>query len=383
MPEETRGWIKIWYIKSDYIQMKALMIRFRYTKCMQYETHLVIYLYINTKRDDGIIMSLEVGELKRKKLQKTRKWSAAALKKNIRKNYELYLFVLPAFLVLILFNYVPIYGLQIAFKEFIPSKGILGSQWVGLKHFIRFVTGYQFGNLMKNTFVLALQVILFTFPIPVIFALFINQLKNGWRKNVIQTVSYMPHFISTVVIAGMLLVFLSPRSGIINTIIGWLGGEKVNFMGIASWFRPLYILSEIWQHTGWESIVFVAALSSVDPTYYEAAKMDGAGRLKRMMYIDLPMLVPTMIIIFILKVGYVTSAGGSAMSPVFEKVFLMQNDLNLSASEVIATYVYKIGLKSQQYSYSAAIGLFTTLISFTLVAVMNRISKKMTGAGLW
>ena len=154
-------------------------------------------------------------------------------------------------------------------------------------------------------------------------------------------------------------------------------------MGIASWFRPLYILSEIWQHTGWESIVFVAALSSVDPTYYEAAKMDGAGRLKRMMYIDLPMLVPTMIIIFILKVGYVTSAGGSAMSPVFEKVFLMQNDLNLSASEVIATYVYKIGLKSQQYSYSAAIGLFNTLISFTLVAVMNRISKKMTGAGLW
>ena len=176
MPEETRGWIKIWYIKSDYIQMKALMIRFRYTKCMQYETHLVIYLYINTKRDDGIIMSLEVGELKRKKLQKTRKWSAAALKKNIRKNYELYLFVLPAFLVLILFNYVPIYGLQIAFKEFIPSKGILGSQWVGLKHFIRFVTGYQFGNLMKNTFVLALQVILFTFPIPVIFALFILSL---------------------------------------------------------------------------------------------------------------------------------------------------------------------------------------------------------------
>lgn len=257
----------------------------------------------------GAIESLEVEKLKKRNLKKKRKWSFAMLKKNICKNYELYLFVLPALIVLILFNYVPMYGLQIAFKEFVPSKGILGSQWAGLKHFQRFTTGYQFGNLMKNTFILALQVILYTFPIPVIFALFINQLKNGWKKNVIQTISYMPHFISTVVIAGMLLVFLSPRSGIVNTIIGWLGGEKVNFMGIASWFRPLYILSEVWQHTGWESIVFVAALSSVDPTYYEAAKMDGAGRLKRMLYIDLPMLVPTMIIIFILKVGYVTSAG--------------------------------------------------------------------------
>ena len=224
----------------------------------------------------GAIESLEVEKLKKRNLKKKRKWSFAMLKKNICKNYELYLFVLPALIVLILFNYVPMYGLQIAFKEFVPSKGILGSQWVGLKHFQRFTTGYQFGNLMKNTFILALQVILYTFPIPVIFALFINQLKNGWKKNVIQTISYMPHFISTVVIAGMLLVFLSPRSGIVNTIIGWLGGEKVNFMGIASWFRPLYILSEVWQHTGWESIVFVAALSSVDPTYYEAAKMDGA-----------------------------------------------------------------------------------------------------------
>ncbi|MCM1543634.1 MAG: ABC transporter permease subunit [Blautia sp.] len=299
------------------------------------------------------------------------------------KNYELYLFVLPAFVVLVIFNYIPIYGLQIAFKDFVPSKGIAGSEWTGLKHFMRFVSGYQFENLMANTFVLALQVIFFTFPIPVLFALVVNQLKNGWKKNMIQTISYMPHFISTVVIAGMLLVFLSPRSGIVNIIISWLGGEKINFMGMASWFRPLYIISEIWQHMGWESIVFVAALSSVDPTYYEAAKMDGAGRFKRMLYIDLPMLLPTMIIVFILKVGYVTSAGGSAMSPVFEKVFLMQNDLNLSTSEVIATYVYKIGLKSQQYSYSAAIGLFNTLISFSLVAVMNKIGKKTTGAGLW
>lgn len=305
------------------------------------------------------------------------------LKKNIKKNYDLYLFVLPAVIVLFIFNYIPIYGLQIAFKDFVPSQGIVGSQWVGLEHFSRFIKGYQFENLLRNTFLLAVEVIVFTFPIPIIFALFINQLKNGWKKSVIQTISYMPHFISTVVIAGMMLVFLSPRSGIVNILLSFFTDKKINFMGLANWFRPLYVISEIWQHTGWESIVFAAALAGIEPTYYEAAKIDGAGRLKRMIYIDLPMLVPTMIIIFILKVGYVTSAGGSAMSPVFEKVFLMQNDLNLSASEVIATYVYKIGLKSQQYSYSAAIGLFNTLISFALVAVMNFISKKMTGGGLW
>ena len=305
------------------------------------------------------------------------------LKKNIKKNYDLYLFVLPAVIVLFIFNYIPIYGLQIAFKDFVPSQGIVGSRWVGLEHFSRFIKGYQFENLLRNTFLLAVEVIVFTFPIPIIFALFINQLKNGWKKSVIQTISYMPHFISTVVIAGMMLVFLSPRSGIVNILLSFFTDKKINFMGLANWFRPLYVISEIWQHTGWESIVFAAALAGIEPTYYEAAKIDGAGRLKRMIYIDLPMLVPTMIIIFILKVGYVTSAGGSAMSPVFEKVFLMQNDLNLSASEVIATYVYKIGLKSQQYSYSAAIGLFNPLISFALVAVMNFISKKMTGGGLW
>ena len=239
------------------------------------------------------------------------------LKKNIKKNYDLYLFVLPAVIVLFIFNYIPIYGLQIAFKDFVPSQGIVGSRWVGLEHFSRFIKGYQFENLLRNTFLLAVEVIVFTFPIPIIFALFINQLKNGWKKSVIQTISYMPHFISTVVIAGMMLVFLSPRSGIVNILLSFFTDKKINFMGLANWFRPLYVISEIWQHTGWESIVFAAALAGIEPTYYEAAKIDGAGRLKRMIYIDLPMLVPTMIIIFILKVGYVTSAGGSAMSPVF------------------------------------------------------------------
>ena len=305
------------------------------------------------------------------------------LKKNIKKNYDLYLFVLPAVIVLFIFNYIPIYGLQIAFKDFVPSQGIVGSQWVGLEHFSRFIKGYQFENLLRNTFLLAVEVIVFTFPIPIIFALFINQLKNGWKKSVIQTISYMPHFISTVVIAGMMLVFLSPRSGIVNILLSFFTDKKINFMGLANWFRPLYVISEIWQHTGWESIVFAAALAGIEPTYYEAAKIDGAGRLKRMIYIDLPMLVPTMIIIFILKVGYVTSAGGSAMSPVFEKVFLMQNDLNLSASEVIATYVYKIGLKSQQYSYSAAIGLFNTIVNLVMLLLVNKAADKLSGNSLW
>lgn len=302
---------------------------------------------------------------------------------NIKEKYELYIFVLPALIELLIFYYVPIYGLQIAFKNFEPTKGIVGSNWVGLSHFNRFVNSYQFWILLRNTFLLAIETIVFTFPLPIILALLLNQLKDGRFKKGIQTIVYMPHFISTVVIVGMMLVFLSPRSGIVNNLIALLGGKKLQFMALENWFRPLYILSEIWQHTGWESIIFIAALTGVDVSLYEAAKIDGANRLKSIIYIDLPSLVPTMIIIFILKVGYITSAGGSALSPVFEKVHLMQNDLNIGVSEVISTYVYKIGLKSQQYSYSAAIGFFNTIISFTLVAILNKISKIIGVTGLW
>jgi putative aldouronate transport system permease protein len=301
----------------------------------------------------------------------------------MRTKYELYLFILPALITLVLFNYVPIYGVLIAFKDFVPFQGIMGSDWVGLKHFIRFTDSYQFWDLIRNTVSLSAFVILFTFPLPIIFAIFVNQLKDGSLKKSVQTIAYMPHFISTVVIVGMMLVFLSPRSGLVNIVIEMFGGEKQQFMGLEGWFLPLYVLSEIWQHIGWESIIFIAALASIDIHLYEAAKMDGASKWQAIRHIDLPLLVPTMIIIFILKVGYVTSAGGSAMSPIFEKVYLMQNDLNIGSSEVIATYVYKIGLKSQQYSYSAAIGLFNTVISFLIVIGLNRVAKKYGDSGLW
>jgi putative aldouronate transport system permease protein len=302
---------------------------------------------------------------------------------NMRTRYELYLFVLPAVITLIVFNYVPIYGLLIAFKDFVPSHGIMGSDWVGLKHFIRFTESYQFWDLIRNTVLLSVYVILFTFPLPIIFAILVNQLNEGFLKKSVQTVAYMPHFISTVVIVGMLLVFLSPRSGLVNIVIEMFGGEKLQFMGLEGWFLPFYVLSEIWQHTGWESIIFFAALASIDTSLYEAAKMDGANKWQAIRHIDLPLLVPTILIIFILKVGYVTSAGGSALSPIFEKVYLMQNDLNIGVSEVISTYVYKIGLKSQQYSYSAAIGLFNTIISFLIVVSINKLAKKYGDSGLW
>ncbi|NLB18737.1 MAG: sugar ABC transporter permease [Syntrophomonadaceae bacterium] len=303
--------------------------------------------------------------------------------RNMKTKYELYLFVLPALITLILFHYAPIYGLQIAFKDFVPFQGILGSDWVGLKHFVRFVGSYQFWDLIKNTALLSLYIILFTFPLPVFLAILVNQLKDGLFKKSVQTIAYMPHFISSVVVVGMLLVFLSPRSGVINHLIEMFGGERFLFMGSEGWFRPLFVLSEIWQQTGWDSIIFIAALSTIDQHLYEAARVDGASRWKQILHIDLPMLVPTMLIIFILKVGYVTSAGSAGLGPIAEKALLMQNDLNIGASEVIATYVYKIGLKSQQYSYSAAIGLFNTFIAFAIVATLNKLAKKYGGSSLW
>lgn len=304
--------------------------------------------------------------------------------RNIREKYELYLFVLPALLAIILFHYVPIYGLQIAFKDFSPALGIIKSPWAGLKHFSRFWNSYQFGTVLKNTLILAFYQIAVTFPVPIVLALLIHQMRDGRLKKTTQTVFFIPHFISTVVIVGMLTVFLSPRHGIVNAFMSMLGGSRVHFMGQERWFRRLYILSDIWANAGWESVIFISTLSGVDPTYYEAAKIDGASRWQRIRHIDLPMLRPTILIIFIMKTGYILNSGGTALSPAFEKVYLMQNDLNLGVSEIISTYVYKIGLQSLQYSYSTAIGLFNTGISYLVVLGLNALSRRFNdGAGLW
>lgn len=298
--------------------------------------------------------------------------------RRIARNWGLYLLLLPALTLLICFTYKPMYGILIAFKEYKPVKGILGSVWADpwYKYFKKFFDSFQFKTTILNTLVITLYSMLVMFPLPVILALGINQLKNRTYRKIFQTVTYMPHFISTVVMVGLLTLLLSPGSGLLGAVCGMLGIEAPNFLGQPSAFKHLYVWSDVWQHVGWDSIIYIAALSSVDPSLYEAATVDGATNLQKIKYVDIPMLVPTAVIMLIMRFGSLMSLG-------FEKVYLMQNDLNLTASEVISTYVYKIGIINVQYSYSAAINLFSTVINFILLILVNQISKKVSDNSLW
>lgn len=298
--------------------------------------------------------------------------------RRIARNWGLYLLLLPALTLLICFTYKPMYGVLIAFKEYKPVKGILGSAWADpwYKYFKKFFDSFQFKTTIRNTLVITLYSMLVMFPLPIILALGINQLKNRTYRKIFQTVTYMPHFISTVVMVGLLTLLLSPGSGLLGAICGMLGIEAPNFLGQPSAFKHLYVWSDVWQHVGWDSIIYIAALSSVDPSLYEAATVDGATNLQKIKYVDIPMLVPTAVIMLIMRCGSLMSLG-------FEKVYLMQNDLNLTASEVISTYVYKIGIINVQYSYSAAINLFSTVINFILLILVNQISKKVSDNSLW
>ncbi|MEK5061645.1 sugar ABC transporter permease [Paenibacillus sp. FSL H7-0326] len=283
--------------------------------------------------------------------------------------------LLPAVILLLLFAYIPMYGIVIAFKEYSPALGIGGSPWAGLKYFEKFFNSYQFDTTIKNTLILSLYS-LATFPIPIMLALMINQMRENRFKRFFQTVTYMPHFISTVVMVGLLLILLSPSTGLIGHIYRLFGAEAPNLMGSPGLFSSVYVWSDVWQHTGWDSIIFIAALSAVSPSLYEAATMDGASRWQKIWYIDLPMLMPTAVTLLILRVGSLLGVG-------FEKVYLMQNNLNISSSEVISTYVYKIGMLSSQYSFSSAINLANTIINFILLIMVNEISKKYSKNSLW
>lgn len=293
----------------------------------------------------------------------------------IKQNWGLYLLLLPAVILLLLFAYIPMYGIVIAFKDYSPALGIGGSPWAGLKYFEKFFNSYQFDTTIKNTLILSLYS-LATFPIPIMLALMINQMRENRFKRFFQTVTYMPHFISTVVMVGLLLILLSPSTGLIGHIYRLFGAEAPNLMGSPGLFSSVYVWSDVWQHTGWDSIIFIAALSAVSPSLYEAATMDGASRWQKIWYIDLPMLMPTAITLLILRVGSLLGVG-------FEKVYLMQNNLNISSSEVISTYVYKIGMLSSQYSFSSAINLANTIINFILLIMVNEISKKYSKNSLW
>lgn len=298
--------------------------------------------------------------------------------KRISRNWGLYLLLLPALVLLILFAYKPMYGVVIAFKNYKNSLGILGSPWADplFKNFQRFFNSYQCGATIRNTLRLSLYSLAVGFPIPIILALMINQITAMRFRRAFQTILYLPHFISTVVMVGLLLIWLSPSSGLVGAFYRLLGKDAPNVMTSASGFPSIYVWSDVWQHSGWDSIVFLAALSSIDPTLYEAATVDGATRWQKMRYIDLPLLMSTACIMLILRAGNLMNVG-------FEKVFLMQNDLNMSTSEIIATYVYKMGLRNSQYAVSTAVNLFNNLINFGLLLLVNCITRKLGETSLW
>jgi len=286
-----------------------------------------------------------------------------------------YLFLLPALVYLLIFSYVPLYGIQIAFKRFTPGLGIFGSPWVGFSNFITFFGSYQFSTLLINTLSISFYMLIASAPVPVILALLLHYCVFNKFKKITQTITYAPHFISMVVLVGMIIVVLA-RDGPVNQLIVRLGGEKYFFMGKPELFRHIYVWSGIWQNTGWSSVIFIAVLTSVSPELHEAAIVDGANKLQRIIHIDLPSLMPTFIILLILNTGQLMSVG-------FEKAFLMQNSVNIEYSEIISTYVYKVGLGNAQFSYSTAIGLFNNTINFILLISVNRISRIFSGTSLW
>ncbi len=296
--------------------------------------------------------------------------------KVISKRWQLYALMLPAILYTALFAYKPMYGLLIAFQDFSVRKGVWGSDWVGLKHFERLFGSYWFPIAFRNTLEISCLDILIGFPLPIILALLLNELKRARFRKTVQTVSYAPHFISTVVMCGMITMFLSPSTGIINKLITALGFDAVYFMQEPSMFKWIYVLSGVWQGVGWSSIIYFAALSSVDPSLLEAADIDGATRLQKIWHINLPAILPTIVVMFILRCGQILSMG-------YEKVYLLQTDLNLFGSEIISTYVYKVGLEQSDFSFSTAVGLFNTVINCTLLLSANALSKKLTKTGLF
>lgn len=306
--------------------------------------------------------------------------SVVIRKRDPRKDWDLYLFLLLPMIYIIVFKYVPMGGLVVAFKNYKVRQGIWGSEWVGFEQFVRFFESYMFKDVMVNTFVLSLYSILVSFPIPVIFALTINSVQNKRFKKVTQTIVNMPHFISTVVLVGVLMMIFHNRQGIYGNVVHMITGKyPTDLFASPQAFRHFYVWSAVWQNFGWDSIIYTAALSSVDPSYHEAAQMDGASRFKRVIHVDLPTIIPTIVTMLILKMGHVLTLG-------FEKIFLMQNSLNISASQVVSTYVYEMGISGEgagNFSYATAIGMFNNVIQFILVIIVNKISKKVSETSLW
>lgn len=296
--------------------------------------------------------------------------------KEFKRHWQLYLIMLPPLLIILIFHYGPMVGLQIAFKEFNVVGGIWNSPWVGLKHFKEFITSYQFPRLIKNTLGISLYSLIAGFPVPILLAIMINECTNTKFKKAVQLITYAPHFISTVVMVSVVLMLLAPRAGMINNIVALLGGERIDFIAKPEYFKSIYVWSGIWQSMGYNSIIYIAALSGIDPSLYEAATVDGASKLQRIFNIDIPGILPTIIILLIMQCGRLMNVG-------HEKVLLMQNNLNMSSSDIISTYVYRIGLENARYSFSAAVGMFNSIINTFLLILVNTISRKVSETSLW
>lgn len=290
-------------------------------------------------------------------------------------NWMLYLMMLPIIVYYLIFKFGPMFGLSIAFMDYKPAKGFLGSNFVGLKHFKNFFTNYYFGRLLTNTIRISICSLL-TFPAPIILALLLNELKSKRFSKWAQTITYIPHFISTVVICGIIVKLTSSTGGITSILHTLFGIPQETLLNQSKYFLPIYILSDLWQTLGWNSIIYLSALAGIDQELYDAAKVDGAGRFKQVLYITIPCLMPTIIIMLILKMGKIFNVG-------YEKIMLLYNPAIYDVADVINTYVYRKGLIDAQYSYSAAVGLFNCIVSFTLVTLTNKLSKKASGSGLW
>lgn len=293
----------------------------------------------------------------------------------IRKDWQLYSLLILPVMYLLIFKYGPMIGNVIAFRRFMPGGSIYGEKWVGLHYFNMFVHDPAFWNVFKNTLLLGALSLLFTFPVPIIFALLLNEVKSKRFKKFVQTASYLPHFLSIVIVAGMILQ-LTSVNGSVNSLVEFFNGERINFMQRAEWFRTIYISSEIWQGMGWGAILYLAALTTIDESLYEAARIDGANRWKQMLFVTIPGILPTIVTLLILNMGAFLAVG-------FEKILLLYNPVIYETADVISTYLYRVGLVSNNFSYATAIGLFESVIGLILVFSVNAISRRLTDRSLW
>ena len=304
-----------------------------------------------------------------------RKYALENIKRDFKKNYSIYILILPVILFYLYFCYGPMYGAIIAFKDFSPARGIMGSKWVGFEHFTDFFESIYFGRVLKNTLSINIMNLLFGFPAPIILALLINELTHKWFARTIQTITYLPHFISLVVMCSMIKVFTGPN-GIIGEAVGKMMGINTSLLSIGKLFAPIYVISDIWQQVGWNSILYLSALSGIDQGLYEAATIDGAGRWKQTIHVTIPCIMPTIIVMFILRMGSMLSVG-------YEKIILLYSPMVYDTADVISSYVYRSGLQEFKYDYASTVGLFNSFINFALVLSMNMLSKKYNETSLW